>query len=136
MTDEKRPEGSKFAWVDPQRAEPADASNNDVGISGTGYSLKSERAEGEKLSSGNVDAHAPARSKQIVEDGARPDAGRRASFDPKTGKVHGGGAGAGGGNPGEDFDSDPMSGDGYPLTGGEGRTSDEEHDLGPSHILE
>lgn len=39
--------------------------------------------------------------------------GQRASFDPKSGEVHGSGSGAGGGgNPKEDFDSDPMSGAG------------------------
>jgi len=48
-----------------------------------------------------------------------PDNGTRASYDPQTGAVHGSGAGAGGGNPGEDFDDDPMTGDGFPLTGRE-----------------
>ena len=39
--------------------------------------------------------------------------GKRASFDRKTGEVHGSGAGAGGGgNPAEDYDSDPNSGAG------------------------
>ena len=33
-----------------------------------------------------------------------PDNGHRASVDAGTGEVHGSGAGAGGGNPGEDFD--------------------------------
>ncbi|MGN6817773.1 MAG: hypothetical protein ACTHJR_03790 [Sphingomonas sp.] len=46
-----------------------------------------------------------------------PDNGRRAFFDERTGEVHGSGAGAGGGNPGEDFASDPAAGDGYPQTG-------------------
>jgi hypothetical protein len=37
--------------------------------------------------------------------------GRRASFDPKSGEVHGSGSGAGGGgNPAEDYDQDPMAG--------------------------
>lgn len=36
--------------------------------------------------------------------------GKRASFDPKSGEVHGSGSGAGGGgNPREDYDSDPMA---------------------------
>jgi hypothetical protein len=45
--------------------------------------------------------------------------GKRASFDPKTGEVHGSGSGAGGeGNPGEDYDKDPMAGAGAePLKG-------------------
>ena len=39
--------------------------------------------------------------------------GRRASFDPGTGEVHGSGSGAGGGgNPAEDYDQDPMAGAG------------------------
>ena len=36
-----------------------------------------------------------------------PDAvehGKRATFDPKSGEVHGSGSGAGGGSPNEDFD--------------------------------
>lgn len=45
--------------------------------------------------------------------------GRRASFDPRTGEVHGSGSGAGGeGNPNEDYDKDPMAGAGAePLKG-------------------
>ena len=39
--------------------------------------------------------------------------GKRASFDRRTGAVHGSGSGAGGeGNPDEDYDSDPMAGAG------------------------
>jgi hypothetical protein len=39
--------------------------------------------------------------------------GHRASFDPRTGEVHGSGSGAGGGgNPAEDFDSDAVGGGG------------------------
>jgi hypothetical protein len=44
--------------------------------------------------------------------------GRPAGFDPKTGEVSGSGSGAGGGNPGEDFDSDPMAGSGDDPAGG------------------
>lgn len=45
--------------------------------------------------------------------------GRRASFDRQSGEVHGSGSGAGGeGNPGEDYDKDPMAGAGAePLKG-------------------
>ena len=44
--------------------------------------------------------------------------GKRASFDPRSGEVHGSGSGAGGGgNPKEDFDSDPMAGAGEELAG-------------------
>ncbi|QPQ54905.1 hypothetical protein IC614_11395 [Allosphingosinicella flava] len=53
-------------------------------------------------------------------DAARPqdtldredERGRRASFDPKTGRVAGSGSGAGGGNLGEDYDEDPQAGGG------------------------
>lgn len=41
-----------------------------------------------------------------------PENGKRASFDEATGAVHGSGSGAGGGNPGEDFDGDSAAGDG------------------------
>jgi len=136
MTNYKRPGGEKFAWVDPQRTEPINAFDNESGPSGTGYTLESERAEGEKMPSGTVNRDATARSRQIADSDDRPDAGRRASFDPKTGEVRGSGAGAGGGNPGEDYDSDPAAGDGYPLTGTEGRNADEPHDLGPPRLKE
>ena len=39
--------------------------------------------------------------------------GKRASFDPESGEVHGSGSGAGGGgNRNEDYDQDPMAGGG------------------------
>ncbi len=45
--------------------------------------------------------------------------GKRASFDPDSGEVHGSGSGAGGGgNPDEDHDQDPMAGAGRDLPGG------------------
>jgi hypothetical protein len=47
----------------------------------------------------------------MADDGT--ERGRPASFDRKTGEVHGSGAGAGGGgNPDEDYDQDPMAGAG------------------------
>ena len=62
-------------------------------------------AEGERRASPEPDDRFP------------PENGRRAFFDERTGEVHGSGAGAGGGNPGEDFASDPAAGDGFPQTG-------------------
>jgi hypothetical protein len=57
--------------------------------------------------------------KRHSEEG--PDAvehGKRGTFDPKTGEVHGSGSGAGGGgNPREDHDGDPMAGGGNPSHG-------------------
>ena len=51
--------------------------------------------------------------------GGDSERGRRASFDRRSGEVHGSGSGAGGeGNPGEDYDKDPMAGAGAePLKG-------------------
>ena len=91
------------------------AFDRDDGYSGQDYTKHREAEEGAKLPAGTVAAR--------PEDAAAPDkdlppeAGRRAFFDPKTGEVHGSGAGAGGGNPGEDYDSDPAAGDGFPQTG-------------------
>ena len=53
-----------------------------------------------------------------VGDSASSDRGRRAGFDPATGEVHGSGSGAGGGNPSEDYDGDPMAGGGSEPEGG------------------
>lgn len=48
----------------------------------------------------------------------KSERGKRATFDPKSGEVHGSGSGAGGGgNPDEDFDSDPMAGAAKDLPG-------------------
>lgn len=45
--------------------------------------------------------------------------GKRASFDAKSGEVHGSGSGAGGGgNRDEDYDQDPMAGSGAEPEGG------------------
>jgi hypothetical protein len=62
------------------------------------------------------------------DDRLPPDNGQRAYFDEKTGQVHGSGAGAGGGNPGEDFASDAAAGDGFPQTGRGSRPHDKEDD--------
>lgn len=44
--------------------------------------------------------------------------GKRASYDPRSGEVHGSGSGAGGGgNPREDHDGDPMAGAGHEPAG-------------------
>ena len=56
----------------------------------------------------------------MTEQGEREESerGRPAGFDPRSGEVTGSGSGAGGGNPGEDFDSDPMAGSGADPAGG------------------
>jgi hypothetical protein len=64
-----------------------------------------------------ISAEGPQSPSDDADDRFPPENGRRAFFDERTGEVHGSGAGAGGGNPGEDFASDPAAGDGYPQTG-------------------
>lgn len=50
---------------------------------------------------------------------ASDERGKPATFNPKTGEVHGSGSGAGGGgNPNEDYDGDPMGGGGRDTPGG------------------
>lgn len=91
------------------------AFDKDEGKFGQGYSLEEERKLGAQMPAGSV---AP-RPSRVTDDNAAmpPDNGKRASFDPVTGEVRGSGAGAGGGNPGEDFEEDRAGGDGQPLTG-------------------
>jgi hypothetical protein len=100
--------------ADPQhRRQPA--FDKDEGKFGQGYSRDDERKLGDQMPAGSV---APTASSVDAGDPALPpENGRRASFDPATGEVHGSGAGAGGGNPGEDFEEDRSGGDGLPLTG-------------------
>lgn len=61
-------------------------------------------------------------------DGESPgttERGKRASFDRKSGEVHGSGSGAGGeGNPNEDYDKDPMAGAGAEPAKGPRKESD------------
>ncbi len=67
----------------------------------------------------------------MAEDESERDGserGRPATFDPKTGEVHGSGSGAGGGgNRGEDYAQDPMAGAGAEPPHGP-RTADEAKD--------
>ena len=99
------------------RDTPARPFDTSEGYSGQDYHIDQERAEARRDPSGQVNPRAD-RSAAANPAGADipPENGRRAFFDPETGEVHGSGAGAGGGNPGEDFDSDPQAGDGYPCT--------------------
>lgn len=110
--------------VDPTRPREGNAFDRPTGYSGQDYGREHEAAEGRRAAgdkAGTPDAAAD----------LPPDNGRRASIDPVTGEVHGAGVGAGGGQPGEDFDSDAASGDGYLPTGGEGGDGGR-GDLGPS----
>ncbi len=54
----------------------------------------------------------------VRDNRSESERGRRAGFDPASGEVHGSGASAGGGAPGEDYDSDSMAGDGAEPEGG------------------
>ncbi|WP_277981932.1 hypothetical protein [Sphingomonas phyllosphaerae] len=108
MTDDRHP------TADPERRRQP-AFDKDEGTFGQGYTREDERRLGEQMPAGSV---APAGSGVATSDPALPpENGRRASFDPATGEVHGSGSGAGGGNPGEDFEDDRSGGDGLPLTG-------------------
>lgn len=115
-TDERRADAPlDHAEVDPERSHQPKPFNRASGYSGEGYSEADERALGADLPSGTV----AARPGERVADPAPvpPDNGQRASFDPVTGAVHGSGSGAGGGNPGEDFDED-STGENAELSGG------------------
>ena len=108
--------------VDPERPRVGNAFDQSGGFSGEDYHRDREAAEGRRDRAGT-----PAADGRDVP----PDSGRRASIDEATGEVHGSGAGAGGGQPGEDFDQDAENGDGYPLTGSE-RGDSRPGDLGPA----
>lgn len=80
-----------------------------TGYSGQEYSREREAAELRRDPPGGKRAGDRAPE---ADGNDPPEAGRRPFVDPATGEVHGSGAGAGGGNPGEDFDSDPAAGGG------------------------
>ena len=91
--------------VEPRMTQPVDpqhrrrpAFDKDTGKTGQGYTLAEEETLGRLAPSGTVAAR--------PGDGTGPDNGRRASFDPATGAVHGSGAAAGGGYDGEDLEDD------------------------------
>lgn len=120
--------------IDPERSRADKPFDRDDGAYGLDYNKDREAALGRDLPSGTVAAK-PGVAAPSENPAIPPENGRRASFDPATGAVHGSGSGAGGGQPGEDFDSDAAGGDGYPVTGGEGRT-ERDADLGPPHFKE
>jgi hypothetical protein len=108
MTDDRH------RTADPEHQRQP-AFDKDEGTFGQDYTRNDEKKLGEQMPAGSV---APQPSRAGEDDPALPpENGRRASFDPATGEVHGSGAGAGGGNPGEDFEDDRAGGDGLPLTG-------------------
>ena len=114
--------------IDPERPRHANPFDQAEGYSGQAYDVARER---EVVRAQAEPAFRPAPDPRDLP----PDDGRRASIDPRTGEVHGAGAGIGGGNPGEDLGEYSPSGDMCPLTGGEG-TDHRPTDLGPEHARE
>ena len=82
----------------------ADGSGKGEGYSGDEYDSADHAAERHlqnRDGAHNAGADEPVDGRDIP-----PEAGKRAYIDNKTGEVHGRGASAGGGNPGEDIDLD------------------------------
>ena len=126
---------SRDTKADPERDPTGNPFDRADGHSGQEDNKDREAALGAQRPGGTVSAR-PGDPAPPHDPAIPPDNGRRASFDPQTGEVHGSGSGAGGGNPGEDFDSDAATGDGYPVTDGEGRPKGGDGDLGPGHVSE
>lgn len=126
---------SDTSKVDPERGRGGEPFDRDDGFYGLDYNKDREAALGRELPSGTVAAR-PGDPGPPQNPAMPPENGRRASFDPVTGAVHGSGSSAGGGNPGEDFASDSAGGAGYPITGSEGLDKDGDTDLGPPHFKE
>lgn len=121
--------------IDPDHGPRPDPIDTPGGVTDDGYAVRAEADMGRDNPSGTVDAR-PGDRHPPQNPALPPENGRRASFDPRTGEVHGSGSGAGGGNPGEDFESDPAGGDGYPITAGEGGDERAPSDLGPTRTGE
>lgn len=84
--------------------------DHEGGHSGQDYHRDEEQAMGRAEPSGSVTKTPPAAARDHEDTDLPADNGRRASVDPKTGEVHGSGAGAGGGNPGDEIDEvDPAT---------------------------
>lgn len=83
--------------VDPERDRSGQPFDDLSGASGQEYSREREAIEGTRRPSGHPLTGDPS----VADDGSRktsgrdipPDAGRRASFDGRTGEVHGSGSG-------------------------------------------
>lgn len=121
--------------VDPGRNTKGNPFDSDKGFYGLDYDKEREAELGRQFPSGTVAAR-PSDPGPPRDPAMPPENGRRASFDPATGAVHGSGSSAGGGNPGEDFASEAAGGEGYPVTGGEGSPKGGDTDLGPPHVSE
>lgn len=107
---ETKPFAEGHKSVDPERVQPLNPFDHDDGVSGQSYSREREERLRRADPSGTVAAKPGIRNEPSGGRDIPPENGSRAWIDPKTGEVHGSGVGAGGGAPGEDFDSDPASG--------------------------
>jgi hypothetical protein len=116
MTDDhKRREGPPASTA--IESTPIDVQRGEIG-DGRGYSGQEYDADDFAADRAlKENAEGPKHPAKSADERFPPENGRRASFNERTGEVHGSGVGAGGGNPGEDFASDPAAGDGYPQTG-------------------
>ncbi|APX65279.1 hypothetical protein V3I01_01825 [Sphingomonas sp. gentR] len=84
--------------------------DHDRGHSGQAYHRDDEQAMGRAEPSGSVTTTPPAPGDGNADTSLPDDNGKRATVDPKTGEVHGSGAGAGGGNRGDEIDEvDPAT---------------------------
>ena len=84
--------------------------DRDRGYTGQDYHRDDERAMGRAEPSGSVTTTPPASGEANGDTDLSADNGRRATVDPRTGEVHGSGAGAGGGNRGDEIDEvDPAT---------------------------
>jgi hypothetical protein len=92
--------------LQPKARGWANAFDAPDGYSGQEYDLTRERAEGAKLPSGTVDPKAKGKRGHQQASEIPPDNGRRASFDPASGEVHGSGLTDGKGDGREGFSED------------------------------
>ncbi len=108
------PTGVDDPTDEPIRKRDGNAFDTPTGYSGQDYLREREAAEGDVRPSGHPLTGDPATATPPAADaGGRnipPENGRRGWIDPDTGEVHGSGAGAGGGNSGEDFDDESPAG--------------------------
>ena len=89
---------------------PSQPFDRDRGHSGQDYHLDDEAAMGRVEPSGSVTVSGPLGGDGNDGTSLPTDNGSRASVDPRTGEVHGSGAGAGGGHRGDEIDEgDPAT---------------------------
>ncbi|WP_230481228.1 hypothetical protein [Sphingomonas sp. Leaf21] len=96
-----------MADTDKRSPQPFD---RDSGYSGQGYHRADEDAMGRAEPAGSVTTTVSKPRDGNAATSLPEDNGERAWVDPRTGEVHGSGAGAGGGNRGDEIDEvDPAT---------------------------